>query len=409
MAWNEPGGNNRDPWGGNGRDKGPPDLDEIFRKLSGKFGGLLGNKRGGGSGDGPSGPSRTIRFNMFGFGLGLIILLAIWLLSGIYIVEQGKQGVELRFGKFSAITDPGLSYHWPYPVESVEIVDVAQRRAETVGYQQGDRISNRSGRSKEEALMLTEDENIVDVQLSIQYQIKDPRNYLFAVQDPDATLRQVIESALREVVGKSTMDFVLTEGRADIVAEVKDLSQTILDQYQTGLIITNVNLQDAQPPDEVQEAFADAIKAREDEQRVINEAEAYRNEVLPRARGEAARQLQEADAYKEQVIAQAEGEARRFEQLLTEYAKAPEVTRERLYLETLETVMTNTSKVLIDAEGGNNLIYLPLDRLMNRTGERSTGRDNLNGPSLARDLPVPQRSDSSSTRLRETNRSRETR
>jgi membrane protease subunit HflK len=257
--------------------------------------------------------------------------------------------------------------------------------------------------------MLTEDENIVDVQLSIQYQIKDPRNYLFAVQDPDATLRQVIESALREVVGKSTMDFVLTEGRADIVAEVKDLSQTILDQYQTGLIITNVNLQDAQPPDEVQEAFADAIKAREDEQRVINEAEAYRNEVLPRARGEAARQLQEADAYKEQVIAQAEGEARRFEQLLTEYAKAPEVTRERLYLETLETVMTNTSKVLIDAEGGNNLIYLPLDRLMNRTGERSTGRDNLNGPSLARDLPVPQRSDSSSTRLRDTNRSRETR
>ena len=321
MAWNEPGGNNRDPWGGNGRDQGPPDLDEIFRKLSGKFGGLLGDKKGGGSsGGGP--PTQSFRFNAFGFWLILGILVAIWLFSGIYTVEQGRQGVELRFGKFSSITEPGLSYHWPYPIETVEIVDVAQRRAETIGYSQGDRVGSRSGQSKEEALMLTEDENIVDVQLSVQYQIKDARAYLFNVRDPDSTLRQVIESALREVVGKSSMDFVLTEGRSDIVARVKELTQNILDEYQTGLALTNVNLQDAQPPDEVQDAFADAIKAREDEQRVINEAEAYRNEILPRARGAAARVLQEADAYKDQVVARAEGEAKRFETTINGVSKS---------------------------------------------------------------------------------------
>lgn len=406
MAWNEPGGNNRDPWGGNGRDQGPPDLDEIFRKLSGKFGGLLGDKKGGGTGGGP--PAQSFRFNAFGFWLIIIVIATIWLFSGIYTVEQGKQGVELRFGKFSSITDPGLSYHWPYPIETVEIVDVAQRRAETVGYSQGDRVGSRSGQSKEEALMLTEDENIVDVQLSVQYQIKDPRAYLFNVRDPDSTLRQVVESSLREVVGKSSMDFVLTEGRSDIVARVLELTQNILDEYQTGLILTNVNLQDAQPPDEVQDAFADAIKAREDEQRVINEAEAYRNEVLPRARGEAARQLQEADAYKDQVIAKAEGETQRFEQLLTEYQKAPDVTRERLYLETLETVFSNTNKVLIDVEGGNNLLYLPLDRMMNKSVDNRTSNDILRSPPIARESSTSTRNNNS-TRLRDTSRTRETR
>ena len=414
MAWNEPGGNNRDPWGGNGRDQGPPDLDEIFRKLSNKFGGLLGGK---GSGDNSGGgPGGSLRINTFGFWLIVLLLLGLWLFSGIYVVEQGKQGVELRFGKFTTTTDPGLSYHWPWPIEEVEIVDVARRRAEEIGYRSGGGSRQPANRAVlREALMLTEDENIVDVRLSIQYQVSNPKNYLFEVNDPDGTLRDVVESATREVVGKSTMDFVLTEGRSDVVARVKELSQEILDQYDTGLIITNVNLQDAQPPEEVQDAFADAIKAREDEQRLINEAEAYRNEILPRARGEAARQLQEADAYKDQVIAQAEGEARRFEQLLAEYKKAPDVTRERLYLETMERVLGDSSIVLMGAEQGNNLFFLPLDQIMNKSaGGNSALRDGI-GPSIARELPSSQnRSRSinnspSSSRFRDTTRSREVR
>ena len=413
MAWNEPGGNNRDPWGGNGRDQGPPDLDEIFRKLSNKFGGLFGGKGGGNNSGGGSGGS--LRVSSFGFWLVVLLLLSLWLFSGFYIVEQGKQGVELRFGKFTTITESGLSYHWPWPLEEVEIVDVAQRRAEEIGYRTGvnRQAANRS--VLRESLMLTEDENIVDVRLSVQYQISDPKNYLFNVKDPDATLRDVVESATREIVGKSTMDFVLTEGRSDVVARVKELSQEILDEYQTGLIITNVNLQDAQPPEEVQDAFADAIKAREDEQRLINEAEAYRNEILPRARGEAARQLQEADAYKDQVIAQAEGETRRFEQLLTEYKKAPDVTRERLYLETMERVLGDSSIVLMGVEQGNNLFFLPLDQIMNKGTDNNSALRNSMGPSIARELPnsqnrtSPINSNSSSSRFRDTTRSREVR
>jgi membrane protease subunit HflK len=255
--------------------------------------------------------------------------------------------------------------------------------------------------------MLTQDENIVDIRLSVQYQIKDPRAYLFNVLDPDLTLRQVIESSVRETVGKSTMDFVLTEGRADIVADVLELSQAILDQYGTGLQITNVNLQDAQPPEEVQDAFADAIKAREDEQRLKNEAEAYSNEVIPRARGQAARRLEEAAAYRDQVIARAEGEASRFEQLLAEYQKAPDVTRERLYLETMENVLSNTSKVLVDVEGGNNLFYLPLDRMLKQSGREEPARDDHGSP-LVGQTPVSP-TDNDNERFRDTNRSREIR
>ncbi len=363
MAWNEPGGGNRDPWGGNGRDKGPPDLDEVVRKLTGKFGGLFGGRKsgGGGSGGGSSGP-----VSLGGRGVLFIVALALigWALSGIYIVQEGTRGVVLRFGEYKATTLPGPHWRLPYPIEAHEIVDVETRYAKEIGYR-----STGAGRGAlrsvpEEALMLTQDENIVDVRVNVQYQVGDPEAFLFNVVNPEETLVQVAESAIRETVGKSSMDFVLTEGRADLVADVKVLSQAMLDSYGTGLIITNVNLQDVQPPDEVQDSFADAIKAREDEVRQRNEAEAYANEVLPRARGAAARQLEEAAAYREQVIAQAEGEAARFEQLYTEYAKAPEVTGRRLYLETMETVLGRTNKVLMDADGGNNVFYLPLDRLM---------------------------------------------
>jgi membrane protease subunit HflK len=287
------------------------------------------------------------------------------------------------------------------------VVDVEQRRAEEIGYRSGGRQTTMRSVPRE-ALMLTQDENIVDVRLSVQYQIKNPRDYLFNVRDPDLTLRQVIESAARETIGKNTMDFVLTEGRSNIVADIEELSQKILDSYGTGLQLTNVNLQDAQPPEEVQDAFADAIKAREDEQRLKNEAEAYANEVIPKARGQAARRLEEASAYKEQVIAQAEGEASRFEQLLAEYQKAPGVTRERLYLETMESILARTNKVIMDVSGGNSLFYLPLDRILRQGGIEEPVRD------AAGSLPVPNRvspspDDEGSLKLRDTSRNREVR
>jgi len=355
MAWNEPGGgNNKDPWGGRG-DQGPPDLDEVVRKMQDKLGGLFGGGKGGGGGSKPG---------FAGFGLIAVIVVVVWLFSGIYIVDAGKRGVVMRFGAYTEATMPGPHWHIPYPIEEKEIVDVEQRRFIEVGYRSG-----AGGQSAvvvpREALMLTRDENIVNVQLAVQYQVDDPRKYLFNVRDPDAVLKQAAESAIREVIGKSKMDFVLKEGRAEVVSRTKTLMQEVLNTYQSGLLVSDVNLQDAQPPEEVQGAFSDAIKAREDKERLKNEAETYANEVIPKARGQAARQLQEADAYKQALIAKAEGEASRFSQLLAEYKKAPEVTRKRLYMETMEVVLSNTSKVLLDSgDGASNLMYLPLDQLM---------------------------------------------
>ncbi len=405
MAWNEPGGNNRDPWGGGGRDQGPPDLDELIRKLSGKFGGLFGGKGGGGGGGG--GGAR--RAGSAGIGVIIGIVAVIWLLTGIYIVDEGKRGVELRFGRYSDTVMPGLSYHWPFPIEEKRIVDVERRRFEEIGY----RTSGRQAAIRpvpREALMLTQDENIVDVRMAVQYQVSDPRAYLFNVLDPDLTLRQAVESAAREVIGRSTMDFVLTEGRSEIVAQIMQISQTIIDSYGAGLQVSNVNLQDAQPPEEVQAAFADAIKAREDEQRQINEAEAYRNEVLPRARGQAARRLEEAEGYKAQVIAQAEGEASRFEQLLAEYTKAPEVTRERLYLETMQHVLSNTSKVMMDVQGGNSLFYLPLDKIIRQSSDDTQRQESLTLSPMTSQRPSGlSDEDATASRFRDTSRSREIR
>jgi membrane protease subunit HflK len=396
MARNEPGGNNRDPWGGSGggRDQGPPDLDEVIRKLSDKLGGLLGGKGGGGGRTGLSAGSS-------GIWLIVAIILIGWILSGIYIVDEGKRGVVLRFGGYVDTTLPGPHWRLPFPFESHDIVNVEERRAVEIGYRSGERAAHSR---PEEALMLTQDENIVDIRLAVQYQIGNPRDFLFNVAEPEATLRQVVESATRQIIGRSTMDFVLTEGRSEVVADIKALSQQILDRYGTGLAVTNVNLQDAQPPEEVQDAFADAIKAREDEQRLKNEAEAYANEVIPKARGQAARRLQESQAYKGQVIAKAEGDASRFEQLLPEYDKAPEVTRVRLYLETLEQVFSTTSKVLVDVPNGNNLLYLPLDKLIN---PREGSRDNAATPTPAESTPAPAPVGEDGTLpLRDTSRSR---
>ena len=365
MAWNEPGGgNNKDPWGGRG-DQGPPDLDEVVRKMQDKLGGIFGGRKGG-SGSGGSG--------MAGFGLILGIAAVVWLFSGIYIVDAGKQGVVLRFGAYSETTTPGPHWRIPYPIEQVEVVDVEQRRFVEIGYRSG-ATGQSSVSVPREALMLTKDENIVNIQLAVQYQVSDPRQFLFDVRDPMAVLKQAAESAIREVIGTSEMDFVLKEGRADVVNRTRTVMQGILDEYKSGLMVSDVNLQDAQPPEEVQAAFSDAIKAREDKERFKNEAEAYANDIIPKARGGAARQMQEAEGYKESLIAKAEGEASRFTQLLKEYQRAPKVTRKRLYLETMESVLGRTNKVIVDSKNSNNLMYLPLDQLM----KPATGSGSFSG------------------------------
>ncbi|NOQ81001.1 MAG: FtsH protease activity modulator HflK [Methylophaga sp.] len=354
MAWNEPGNDEKDPWGKRGND-GPPDLDDVVRNLQNKLGGLFGGKNSGG--DNSSGEGRSL-------GLGLIaaVILVVWLFSGIYIIEPAEEGVVLQFGKYSETTTSGPHWHIPFPVEKVEIVDVQQIRNAEIGYRS---IGGRAGSNiHSESLMLTKDENIVDLKIAVQYRIKDASMYLFNVRNADLTLRQMTESAIRETVGKSDMDFVLTEGRSAIVADTEALLQGMLDKLETGLEITSVNMQDVQPPEQVQAAFADAVKAREDKVRQQNEAEAYANDVVPRARGGAFRLVQEAEAYKSQIMAKAEGETSRFLQVMAEYEKAPKITKERLYLDTMESVYSQSQKVLVDvSKDSNNVLYLPLDRM----------------------------------------------
>jgi len=356
VAWNEPGSpGNKDPWGRR-RGEGGADLDQIVRRLQQKLGGLFGGGRGGGE----PGAGRAR-----GFGAGLIALaaLVVWLLSGFYIVQQGERGVVLRFGKQTEVTEAGLRWHLPFPLEKVEKVNVEKVSTIEIGYRSNPRTGGKTKVPKE-ALMLTGDENIIDIEFAVQYKIKDAAQYLFNVRDPETTIGQATESAVREVVGKSTMDFALTEGRNEVAVSARELLQAILDRYQAGVHIVTVETQKAQPPDEVKPAFDDAVKAREDEQRFKNEAEAYANDIIPRARGTAARMLQEAEGYKAATIARAEGDARRFSAIANEYVKAPAVTRERLYLETMEQVYANTTKIFVDQKAGNNLLYLPLDKLV---------------------------------------------
>lgn len=365
MSWNEPGGDKKDPWSGRGDQNGPPDLDEAIRSLQEKLGKMFGGGSGG-DGDDRSSDSSLSGKPMKNIGIviaGAAVLL--WSLSGFYIVDEGNHGVETRFGKYTVITQSGLHWHIPAPIEQVTIVNVKQQRYIEVGYRSGsEQMTGAGGSVPKEALMLTKDENYVDVRLAVQYQVKDAKQFIFNIVNPAATLKQVTESAQRGVIGSSTMDFVLTEGRSEIVTQIKKEIQEVMDSYRSGIQVTSVNLQDAQPPEQVQNAFADAIKAREDEQRLINEAEAYSNDVVPKARGAAARKIQEAEGYKEQVIAQAEGETSRFSKLFAEYSKAPDITRKRIYIESMEAVLSETSTVMVDVKGGNNMLYLPLDKMV---------------------------------------------
>ena len=341
MAWNEPGGGNnkpKDPWGGG--DQGPPDLDEALKMLQDKLGGMFG---GGGSSGGGSGGSSGIS----GAFLGVLAAgaLLIWGLMGFYQVDQQERGVVLRLGKYHETVQPGLQWNPPL-IDDVTRVNTTKVRAASL-----------------REIMLTQDENIVEVKLSAQYVINDPEKFVLRVRDPERSLQHAAQSALRHVVGGTSMDLVLTEGRAQIAIDVHRRLQEYLDIYETGILVSKVTVDESKPPTQVQAAFDDVIKAREDEERVKNEAQAYANGIVPEARGAAQRQIEEANAYKEQVVANAEGEAERFNRLLTEYRKAPEVTRERLYLDAVQEVFTQTNKVMVDVEGGNNVMYLPLDKL----------------------------------------------
>jgi membrane protease subunit HflK len=367
MAWNEPGGDNRDPWGGKGGNEGPPDLDELVRKLRDGMNRLFSRRGGRGAGASSGNPIS------FGFIIGLAV--ALWVLSGIYIIDPAERGVVLQLGKFKEITGPGP--HWIMRfIETVEKVNID--RVRTVSHK---------------AQILTKDENIIQVELAVQYQVKDPKDYLFKVREPDLTLQEATESAMREVIGSITMDKFLSGGRGELVSQTKELLQTMLDRYQTGLMLTSVNLLDPQPPEEVQGAFQDAIKAQEDEVRYKNEAEAYARDIVPKARGDAKRMREEAGAYKDQSIARAQGETSRFLQTLKEYKKAPEITRKRLYLDTMEEVLASTSKVIIDVKGGNNLMYLPLDKLMQSSSDstRQAQEESQSGASARSRSPEPVR------------------
>tara|TARA_B100001179_G_C18599704_1_gene409406 strand:- start:1111 stop:2235 length:1125 start_codon:yes stop_codon:yes gene_type:complete len=354
MSWN--GNDNKDPWGKN---EGPPDIDKAIKQFKEKFNSLLGRSGGGGF--------TTKNFLSF-----IVIIFILWFILGIYQVEQAERSVVLRLGKYLETKGPGLRWNPPI-IDSRTIVDVVRVRPH-----------------RHDALMLTKDENIVDVTVSVQYQISNPENYVLQIRDPDNSLAQATESSLRHVVGSSIMDDALTTGREEIAQMVKQRLQVYLDRYVTGLQVVIVNIEDSSPPNQVQEAFDDVIKAREDEVRVRNVAETYANGLVPEARGQAQRMIQGAQAYREQVIAEAQGDAARFDLLLTEYKKAPEVTRNRLYLEAVQNVMSNSTKVMIDVEGGNNILYLPLDKIAQaaRTEESIV-------------LPSTETSTSSNTSIRE--------
>jgi membrane protease subunit HflK len=360
MSWNEPGGGNnrpRDPWGGN--DQGPPDLDEALKKLQQRISGLFGGRGSGGSSGG----------GLSGALLGVLIagVVTVWALMGFYQLDEQERAIVLRFGEYNGTMQPGLQWNPPL-IDEVIKVNTTKIRAAQV-----------------REVMLTQDENIVEVTMSLQYFIENPEKFILEVRDPEVSLQHAAQSALRHVVGDSTMDLVLTEGRAALAIDVRERLQGYLDMYDTGIRVNKINIDESKPPAQVQGAFDDVIKAREDEERVKNEAQSYANGIVPEARGRAQRALEEANAYRQQVTAQAEGEASRFSQLLIEYAKSPKVTRERLYLDAMQGVMANTNKVLVDVEGGNNMMYLPLDKLTPPTGGRSASGSSRSGLS-ERDL-----------------------
>ena len=365
MAWNEPGNNEKDPWKNKGgKNQGPPDLDELFKDLGNKFGGIFGGKPSNG---GKSGKS----FSNIGIGIVLIVAILVYVFSGFYTIKEAQQGIVLRFGQYTGNVEPGLRWKWTF-VEKIIPVDIqTTRNLPASGF------------------MLTQDENVVRVEMEIQYRVVDARNYVFSVTDADDSLSQSLDSAIRYVVGHSIMDDVLTSGREVVRQAVWVELNKIIEPYNLGLLVTDVNFKDARPPEEVKDAFDDAISAQEDEVRYLREAEAYARGIEPRARGRAKRMEQESLAYKAQTVLDAEGEVARFNKILPEYKAAPEVTRQRLYIATMEKVYSNTSKVMVDVEGGNNMMYLPLDKIMQQqsTAPRSAVSQPVNQQPITSNEP----------------------
>ncbi len=392
--WGGQGGNDGDRGEGNRGDgnrngnrdgnQGPPDLEEVWRDFNQRLSGMFGGKRsrgGGSGGSGGGGPQLpNFSFKQFGGGIGALLALAavVWLASGFYTVDANQRGVVLRLGEYVQTTEPGLRWRLPYPFETHELVDLTGVRTVEVGYRSSER-----NKVLRESLMLTDDENIINIQFAVQYILSSPENYIFNNRYPDESVGQVAETAMREIVGKSRMDFVLYEGREEIAATAHDLMQRILDRYQTGIMISRVTMQNAQPPEQVQAAFDDAVKAGQDRERQKNEGEAYANDVIPRARGTASRLIEEANAYSARVVANAEGEASRFNQVYDEYIRAPAVTRERMYIESMQEVMSNTSKVMIDSKANGNVLFLPLDKLVQQAAGATAGASQPDAQSQA--------------------------
>ncbi len=398
MSLNDPNwgrGGSRGPQGPGGGNQGPPDLDELWRNFNRRLGDLFGRRRRADEPPSGGGPSSW----QFGGGAGVLVLLvlAVWLASGFYIVDAASRGVVLTFGRYSQETEPGLRWRMPWPIQSHELVNLQSVRTLEVGYR-----NNVRTKVLKESLMLTDDENIVDLQFAVQYTVKDARDFIFNVRRPDEAAMQIAETAMREVIGKSQMDGILYETREAIAIRARQLMQTIHDRYGTGIAVSTVTIQAAQPPEQVQAAFDDAVKAGQDREKQKNEGQAYANDVIPRARGTASRLLQEAEGYKQRVIANAEGDASRFKQVLAEYVKAPGVTRERIYIETLQQVLSSTNKIVMDYRGSGNLLYLPLDKLMQQGGSATPSE------SQASQRPSPEPAPpEAAPRSRETLRNRE--
>ena len=346
---------------------GPPDLDKLWQDFNQRLSRLLGGKSGGGGDSSGGGFNPDMKGAGVGVGAIAVVAFLLWLASGFFTVQEGQTGVVMTFGKYSHSTTPGFNWRWPYPIQSHEIVNVSQVRTVEVGYR-----ANAKNKQPKEALMLTDDENIIDIQFAVQYTLKSASDWIFNIRDPEETVRQVAETSIREIVGKNKMDFVLYEGREKVAQDTSQLMQQILDRYKAGVQITNVTMQGVQPPEQVQAAFDDAVKAGQDRERQKNEGQAYANDVIPKARGAASRLLEEAEAYSARVTANAEGDASRFKQVLTEYQKAPAVTRDRMYLDTMQQIFANTTKVMVDAKSGNNLLYLPLDKLIAQSAASAT-------------------------------------
>ena len=415
MSLNDPQWGNRgnDNGGGKRPNQGPPDLEELWRDLNRRLSGIFDKRSGGGNG-GDNKPPVEFSPRFLGGGITMLVglVLVVWLASGFYIVDASQRGLVLQFGRYKESTESGLRWRLPYPIESHELVNISGVRTLEVGYR-----GSEKNKVLKEALMLTDDENIINIQFAVQYILKDPVEYVFSNRTPDEAVMQAAETAIREIVGKNKMDFVLYEGREQIAVKASALMQDILDRYKTGILISKVTMQNAQPPEQVQAAFDDAVKAGQDRERQKNEGQAYANDVIPKARGTAARLMQEGVGYKQRLIATAEGDASRFRQINTEYAKAPEVTRSRMYLETMQQVYSSTSKVMVDAKGQGNLLYLPLDKLMQAAGALSSSSSSVGSSAempaqdrsagAAHNETLPPITDKADTRSRDALRSRD--